>query len=74
MTSSDAIHPVLRKIKGEGSGFDTKFCQDLVMAGFYVTCKVFPEFTFVTLYVWRILRKVKFLRKNFPFDTDLPIQ
>ena len=36
MTSGDEIHPVLRKIKGEGSGYETKFCQDLVMAGFYV--------------------------------------
>ena len=34
------------------------------MGGFYVTCKVFPVFTFVTLYE-KILRKVKVLTQNF---------
>ena len=35
-------------------------CHDLIMGGFYVRCKVFPVFTFVTLY-GKILRKVKVL-------------
>ena len=26
------------------------FCNDLIMGGFYITCKVFPVFTFVTVY------------------------
>ena len=74
MTSGDAIHPVLRKIKGEGSGFETKFCQDLVMAGLYVTCKVFPVFTLILLYRGGFYVRSKFLCKNFPFNTDLPTQ